>query len=79
MENIYIGLGLELNGMAMVGTIILIVVLSLIFVFSENLANLKNIRGGSFISSGLRVFTIILSFIFVVTTLNQIVSFTLGS
>jgi hypothetical protein len=79
MENIFIGLGLELNGAAMVVTIVLIITLSLVFIFSDNLAGLENNRGGKFLASGIRVFTIILSFIFVVTTINQVVSFILSS
>ena len=72
MEDIYLGLGFTLNGAALAVTIALIIMLSLTFIFSENIAKLKNVPGGSLISSSLRVFTIVLSIIFIVTILNNI-------
>ncbi len=78
MESIILGLALELTEIAMVTNIMLIVVLSFLFVFSENLTILKKIRGGSFVYIGLGAYTVILSLIFVATTLNQIVLFILS-
>ena len=70
MQSIFIALALELNAIAMAATILLVVLLSLRFVFSEALTSLKYVRGGRLVTGSINVFTVILAIIFVATTLE---------